>query len=338
MWLRGRASRCGVGARWRGRVCALSAACVLALPARAAAQEKVPATECCLELLIPVGARTVGMGQAVTARPGADAPFVNPAALVDVTRTQLIFHRSTAADAKMNTFELLIHSRVRGNFALSYTALEFPSETATNTGGEPTGTLDIFKQALIGSFATSIAGGWSAGVNYRLFHSGLTCSGDCGDAAKSGTTHMIDAGVRYTPAWIRHLVLGAALLQAGFPLQINNAAQADVTPARLRVGAAYDVSRLLTRDTTIAVWINADAVQRIRDPGAPALNAGLEVVLDNTIFLRAGHAAEAGGITNGGSGVGLGIKYQRFDVNVAKTVSTSTLFEDPVYVSFGIAF
>ncbi len=304
------------------------------------ARAQVPASECCLEMLLPLGARTVALGQALTARAGADAVFINPAALADLEKSQIIFHRSTAADASVSTFEVIIHSRVAGNFGLTYTAMAFPSDEAGQTPGEPTGTLDIFKQTLLGTYATSVALGWTAGVNYRLFHSGITCTGTCGEAAKSGTTHMIDAGLKFTPPWLKELAVGAALVHAGFPLQVNNAKQADVAPTRLRVGAAYNAGRIFTRDSSVAVWLNVDAVQRIRDAAAPALNVGVEVVLDNTIFFRGGHASSGDGTTSGGNGVGFGMKYQRFEINVAKAVnpSSSLLFEDPVYVSFGITF
>jgi hypothetical protein len=299
---------------------------------------QVLSQECCGEMLYPVGARTVALGQAVTAQPQTDAPFINPAGLADLTKTQVVVHRTSVADAAMTSFQLIIHSHVAGNFGIGYTGLEFAADEATDSAGATIGSITFFRQTLIASYATTIGLGWTAGVDYRLFISGDNCAGSCGASAKTGSTQMLDAGLRFAPRRIPNLLLGAALMQAGFPLQVNNAAQADPTPVRMRAGASYNMRSLVSRDSTIAAWVNVDVVQRIRDGGTPAVNVGLEVVLDNVIFLRAGHAAEAGGVAIGGSGIGLGLKYQKYDVNVAKGVSRSGLFPDPVYVSFGITF
>lgn len=307
------------------------------LPAVAVAQEDaVPGVECCSDMLYPVGARAVSMGQAAAARPGTEAMFINPAGLTDVHATQLVAHRSTVADGSMNTFSLLVRSRVGAVFGLTYTAFDY-GEIAQTAEGPQTGRIVLFNQVLVASFATTLAQRWSAGVNYRLYHLGVTCEPAC-EEETSGTTSMLDAGVRYSPEWLNTLILGASLMHAGFPLQVNNAEQADFTPARLRIGAAYNASRIVTRDSSVAVWLHADVVQRVRDTGAVAVNFGAEVSLDNVIFFRAGHASTAEGITSGGNGAGIGVKYQRFDVSVAKSVGSSGLFADPVYVSFGISF
>lgn len=309
----------------------------VALPAGVAAQEDaVPGVECCSDMLYPVGARAVAMGQAAVARPGTEAMFINPAGLTDMRATQLVAHRSSAADGSMNTFSFIVRSRVGAVFGLTYTAYDY-GEIEQTEEGAPTGRIVLFNQVLVASFATTLSQRWSAGLNYRLYHLGVTCEPAC-EEETSGTTSMLDAGVRYSPKWLNTLILGGSLMHAGFPLQVNNAEQADFTPARLRIGAAYNASRLVTRDSSVAVWVHADVVQRVRDTGAPAVNFGVEVSLDDVIFFRAGHASTAEGITSGGNGAGIGVKYQRFDVSVAKSVGSSGLFGDPVYVSFGVTF
>jgi hypothetical protein len=336
--------RCGYAVQQRVRAfsCILFAlgTAVCFMPSNAAAQgEEVLSHECCTEMFYPVSARVAALGQALTATSGADAPFINPAGLADLTKTVAIAHRTTAGDASLTTFEFVYHSRVAGTFGLTYSGMQFSTDEATDSTGATRGTFNYYRQTIIVSYATGVGLGWTAGVNYRLFVAGTSCSsGNCGDAAKTGTTQMIDAGLRFAPRVLHNLLLGVSVMHAGMPLQVNNAAQADPTPVRLRVGGAYNIRSLLSKDSSIAAWVSGDLVQRIRDTGTPALNLGLEVILDNTIFLRAGHASEAGGINQGGNGVGLGLKYQRYDVNVAKGVSGGGPFPDPVYVSFGISF
>ncbi|HUP89326.1 MAG TPA: hypothetical protein VM100_08250, partial [Longimicrobiales bacterium] len=250
-----------------------------------------------------------------------------------------VVNRTTIGDSPLNAFSFFYRSKVVGVFGLTYQLIDYGSQEATNEAGSVTGKETDVTSILIASFATPIALGWSAGLNYKLYNFSASCEGLCQVGSRSGTSHMIDVGVRYVPRFLPDLTIGASLLQTGLKLQINNAAQADVTPSRLRVGASYNAAKLITKDTSTAVWINADVVQRLHNATSPGVNFGVEVVLDNTIFIRAGHASEAQGTSLGGNAVGLGLRYQRFDINVAKSVSSSPIFEnDPFYVTLGVTF
>jgi hypothetical protein len=291
-------------------------------------------------MLFPIGARTVALGQAMTALGGHESMFINPAGLSEQHKNEFIAHRSNLADNKVTTLAFLMVSKNVGVFGLTYRLIDYGTQEDTDEFGNPIGSLSIIDQQLIASFATHVRAGWSAGVNYRLYDFRPTCTGFGCEIAKAGTTHLIDGGVQYQPPAMKSVALGASLVQLGFPLQINNAAQADRTPARLRAGAAYEFGHIVQRDTTTAIWLHADVVTRVHDLSS-AFTMGVEVILDNTIFLRAGHAASGDAITSGGTGIGVGLKYQRFDVSVAKTVTASPLFEgagEPFHVSFGISF
>jgi hypothetical protein len=323
----------------RSRFSLLAAACCFVSAADLAAQEEpVPASECCLPLLLPIGARPVALGQALTARAGRDGVFINPAGLVDVNDDEFVIHRSTMAeDAQLTTFGLIIHSAVAGVFALTYRLIDFGETDITDESGNVIGSSGFIDQVLTATYATRISGGWSAGISYKLYDFRDQCEGICGERF-SGTTHLLDGGLEYRPARWPQLVLGASLIHAGLALQVKNAAQADPTPARLRLGTAYEIGHHLQKDTTVQVWAYADVVGRLRDTGGPALNVGAEVILDNTIFLRAGHASASNGVTSGGTGLGVGLRYQRFDIAVSKTFSSTALESDPVQVSFGVRF
>lgn len=302
---------------------------------------QVSSSECCAAMLFPIGARTVALGQAVTAMAGLEAMFVNPAGLVDQKADEFVAHRAALADNKVTTLSVLLVSRGVGVFGFTYRLIDFGSQDETDINGNPLGSLSVIDQQLIASFATHVREGMSAGVSYRLYDFRPTCTGLCADAAKPGTTHLIDFGVQLQPKRLKGAVLGASLIQFGFPLQVNNAAQADPTPARLRGGIAYEVGHVVRRDSTTTAWLHVDLVARARSISAPVVNVGLEIILDNTIFLRAGHASAGDGITSGGTGIGVGLKYQRFDVSVAKTITASPVFEnagEPFHVSFAVSF
>ena len=107
-------------------------------------------------------------------------------------------------------------------------------------------------------------------------------------------------------------------------------------PLRLRFGAAYEAGHHFLADSVFAVWPSADLVVNPRE-GDAYLNFGVDVSVEETIFVRAGY--RGGGDFIGGAGVGLGLKYDRFVVDIAKSFISSPIDEsDPVQISFSIRF
>src|SRR5688572_24742058 len=163
----------------------------------AAQEDPVPASECCLPMLLPIGARPVALGQALTARAGRDGVFINPAGLVDVNADEVVVHRSSMAeDAQLTTFGLIIHSAVAGVFAVTYRLIDFGETDNTDEQGNPIGTSSFIDQVLIATYATRISRSWSAGISYKLYDFRDQCEGVCGERF-SGTTHMMDGGLEY---------------------------------------------------------------------------------------------------------------------------------------------
>ena len=321
-------------------------ACVLLFVSGARAQDStVPASECCGELLLPVSARAVGLGQALVARPGLDGVFFNPAGIADLRKTQFIVNHTTFGEpgetgtAQVNAFGLLFRWGAAGVFGLTYQTIDYGTDVATDRENNVIGETSQLASMLIATYATPIALGWTGGLSYHMYNFAATCTGiACESRKDGGTTHMLDLGTRYQPKFLTDLRFGASLMFFGPRLQVRNAAQADVSPARLRLGGAYNIAHLFTKDSTTAAWVHVDAVQRVHDAGAPGINVGAEVSFDNVIFLRAGHAANGDGASQGGSGVGLGLVYQRFEVNVAKSLGNQIFTSEPFYVSFGVTF
>lgn len=306
---------------------------------------QIPVVECCLELVLPVGARMVALGQANVARAGIDAVFVNPAALVDIEKTSLIINHSSVGDLESgtrntrNAFSLVMRAHRPGTFGLTYQSIEYAPDISTDLAGNEIGQNSRFISIVILSFASQLPRGWAIGASYHMFNLGSTCVGICQVFFDDRTTHMADAGLRYAPPWMRNLVLGTSIVHFGQRQRVRNAPEIDVPPARIRAGAAYNVARYFTKDSTTTAWLHVDVVTRRERGAAAGINIGAEVGFDNIIFVRAGHASQADQTSLGGTAVGMGIKYQRFDINLAKSISTSQLFpSDPFYVSFGISF
>lgn len=314
--------------------------CVLALgtPTGAKAQGDTGATECCLSLLFPIGARVLGLGSAVGARADGAAVFTNPASLARMPQDEFFVHNLTTALEKVNTFTLLIQSDVAGSFALSYRLVDHGEQEAVGDPGNPTGTLAEFEQVLVATYATRVVPGLDAGISYKLYQHRIDCSGFCGTGIDlSATTHGVDAGIQARPSSTLPLLLGMSLTHVGLALQVKNAAQSSPTPARVRLAGAYDVMRHFRPDTLIRLWVSADVVASLREPAGTVVNVGAELEVENTVFLWAGRAG--GNTLFSGFAVGVGLKYDRFDVGVAKTFATSpTEDRDPFQVTFGVRF
>jgi hypothetical protein len=315
----------------------VSLTAMFGVPTRATAQITGSA-ECCLELLFRIGARSLGLGEAITARRDAASLFINPALIADLDSDQFMVHSSQSSVDDSNTFSLLIRSELIGSLGLTYRMVNYGEIPVT--GPDPTqpplGTLDLFAQVVTATYATRVLPGLAAGVNYQLFQFRQACRGNCQEQDLAATTHSIDAGVHYVPARLPMLNLGAALVHAGFPLQFRNAEQADPLPLRARIGAAYEVAHHLRRDTTVTWWLSTDVVVSPRD-GRVQLNVGSEVSLEQTLFLYAGYGGGEGVI--GGAAAGAGLRYGRFDVRIAKSFFASPLEQtEPVQITFGIRF
>lgn len=298
--------------------------------------QTVSANECCVALLRPTGARALALGDAITARPAPDGLFANPALLALITDDQFVVHNLNTSIEKSNAFSLLIDAGRAGSFGLTYRQNDYGEAEAFDEFGNPTGTLAVLEHVLTASYATTFAFGISAGLSYELFQFRQNCSGFCQDAAFAATTHILDLGIHFEPPMLPGLDLGVSVVNLGLPLQVVNADQASPTPSRLRLGAAYEVLQHTRLDSIARLRVMADLVQPT-EFRAPVVNVGAELSLEETLFVRAGHGGAKG--VAGGVGIGVGLRFDRFDVGVAKSFVNSGLDDaDPFQITFAIRF
>lgn len=330
--------------RWTARAftrCLVALACLsVGVDAAAQSTDPVPAAECCLPLLFAVGARALSLGDAVTARTSPGSIFANPALAADLLQDEFLVHNANTSLEKANTFTLFIRSEAIGSLALSFRLIDRGEQQARDTQGNIIGRIAVYDQVLTATYATRLAAGINAGINYKLYNFKQTCSGtgiDCTTQGFSATTHGIDFGVQYRPPALRTLELGASVVHLGFPLQVVNADQASPMPVRVRGGAAYEVGHHFQPDSTTQIWLTADLVASPRNPGESLLNLGAELSLEDVIFLWAGWAGGSG--VTGGAAIGVGLNYDRFDVGIGRSFRTTPLEEsEPLQITFGVRF
>ena len=338
--------------RVRALVAGSLAAGLAAIPGRATGQERptgpfpgptaladqlgARSSECCLMLLYPIGARRASMSEAVTSVSSPDAVFYNPAGLADLERNHFVLHHVESTTQQVDAFTALFTPGDLATFGISYELVDFGDQDI-GQGPVPTGRLTYREHIVIASFATTLGSGIAAGLNYKYFNTRLGCSGQCEDVPhQNAVTHGLDFGVQYRPMWLP-VQIGATLLNVGFPLQVENAEQADPMPTRLRVGIAYDVLSPVETHGPYALWLLVDAEEDDwKQPTSPETSIAMELAVGNTIFLRGGYGGGEG--VSSGPAVGVGIIYSRFNVAVAKRVSSGALGDQPFQLTIDVGF
>jgi hypothetical protein len=190
------------------------------------------------------------------------------------------------------------------------------------------------------SAAAHLFGWLDGGVNLKVVQFRLSCRGICTDAGTTATTYAVDLGVQSVPRSDLPLRLGAMVAHVGPRLQVLNAEQADPLPSRMRVGAAYDVLSKFTERSDVQGWLAVEVQDRLRQPGSVSVYLGSEFVAGSreALYLRSGYVI--GDLDQeAGARVGLGLRYERFDLAIAKSLAVSITGEtEPVHVSFSIVF
>ena len=163
--------------RWR--VCVLAAVLETLLASTPQAQDDGP-VEGAAELLRLVGARAVGVGQAVVARrDGSESVWWNPAALAALTRREVAIHHSQDFFATGDAIVLVFPSQLLGTLALTADIQDFGEQENTTGPDTPTGTLLSRSFVFSASYATSIGSHVRSGLGFKIFQLRFDCRGAC---------------------------------------------------------------------------------------------------------------------------------------------------------------
>lgn len=307
-----------------------------------AGQDRDPSSnEGALFLLLPVGAQGVSLGRAMTAMTGPESAFWNPAGLADVTESRVVLLRGDHAVGTATAVSVLGARPGLGTVGFSYLLLDVGDQDLTDGDGNVLGTVSVRNHLGVASVAARILDRLDAGVNFKVVQFRLSCRGLCQDAGTTATTYAVDAGLQLKPSRDLPLRFGAMVAHLGPRLQVLNAEQADPLPARFRVAAAYDVMRSLVHSDGVSGWLSLEVQDRLREPGSPSVFIGSELTAgqDDALVLRAGYVMGDLDQENGAR-VGLGLRYERFDLAIAKSLAVSSLTgeTEPVHVTFSILF
>lgn len=323
---RRRSERCG----------ALALAGLLIAAPVAGAQQ---GSEGALFLLLPVGARSVGMGQAVSAdRPGTEAVWWNPAALARLDKREVAIHHSQSVIGTGDAVALALPSQLLGVLTASINMTNFGETDATDPEQGTTGKILLRSFVYAATYATPIGDRLNAGITYKVLQFRVDCTGSCGPTGNlSASSSALDAGLQYDLGAYFPATIAVAVRNIGPRLQVNDRDQADALPQRLQIGISYRVPSMdrYARDTELRVA--GDVIGDVR-LGSTAARLGADLTWRKTVHLRGGYAFDDS--ETGGPSAGIGFALGGLVVDIARLFEgfSADAGQAPTYLSLRYLF
>lgn len=306
------------------------------LPGQARAQGS--SDEGAIFLLLPAGADATAIGRAVTALPGQESAFWNPAGLASLDHSSLVLLRGDLSAGSSTAASVLFVRPGVGTLGISYLLLDAGDQDYKDLDNNLVGSISVRDHLAVISAAAKMLPGVDVGVNFKVLQFRLGCRGACGGIETYSTGYAVDAGIQLVPSSRLPLRLGAMVAHFGPAFQLENASQADPMPTRVRLAAAYDVLHHLGR-SDLRGWLTAEVQDRLRSPGDPSLFVGSELAAGTSdmLYLRVGYSIDTD--QPGGPSVGLGLKHAAYQVSVAKSLATTSLAgqSEPFSVTFSMS-
>jgi hypothetical protein len=311
----------------------------LAFPAAALEAQSGSSTDGALFLLLPVGARAVGMGQAMVAeQPGSEAVWWNPSAIARQSKKEIGIHHSQTIAATGDAITVLYPTADVGALALSVNVLNFGDQQITDPGGVPIGVVLPRNILFAATYGAALGKRINAGVTYKRLQYRVDCSGQCTNVSTfTATSSAVDFGMQYDVPSDSQFMVGAAVRNVGTRLQVNDSEQADPLPTRIEVGAEYKVPFIaaLVADTELRI---AAAVVSDKDIDHPAARIGADLAYEKNIHLRGGYVAnDANGAR---TALGIGVVAGRLMFDIARTFGglSADAGQTPTYLSLRYLF
>ena len=291
-----------------------------------------------LPFLLPIGARSIGAGQAVVAAgSGVESLFWNPA-LISRGPREVAFNLADQANDIIGTdADLAILWPVPRVGAFAVTLRYFAEkEQATADNQGQTGTLVPTGIIAAASFAAPFGNRLAAGITLKFLQLGASCTGKCDIPPLSPRAGAVDLGVQYFLTADSMLAVGASAVSIGPRLQVNDSPQADPLPTRASLGLSF-VPRLTSAPPELRTRLEADIVKRPAG-GGPGYRFGGELSWQNQYVARAGYELYGVG---GGSGptVGVGLATEKLRIDFAQVLTDIGVgLGKPSYLSLRYVF
>lgn len=303
-------------------------------------QGQKPATEGALFLLLPVGARTVAMGQAVVGdQPGSEAIWWNPSAIARADRREIAIHHSQTIVATGDAVTLVVPSALLGVLALGANIVYYGREEIRDTVNT-VGVLIPQNIVYVATYATPLVKRFSAGISYKIVQLRLDCSGGCaGVPTVSASSSALDAGVQASLTGLAPATVGIAIRNVGPRLQVNDQSQSDPLPTRIQAGVSASVPQVHRSAPELDMRVTADLLDDVKFR-APSLRFGAALGYRERAFARAGYVFDRGNGEGDGPAFGLGVVAGSLVFDIARILRglSAESGQPPTYVSLRYLF
>ena len=337
--------------------------CLALLPDRVQATPESRAAV--LFLLIEPGARAIGMGETYVAlADDATASYFNPAALAGQSRKKVNFTHSKWLPGLADdlSYEFLAYSTPVegwGNIGVNVALLNLGEQIRTDERGNAQGTFRSYDMALSAAYGADIGDNMSAGIGLKFIRSNLADQGAGIERGKGvGNSFAADIGLlwKMTP----EISFGAALRNLGPKIAYIDASQADPLPQHIVLGTAYELMDTQYHDVLLSfdlykpliadgsflgnlvkAWADEGMGDELREMDLHVggeYKYGLSARQDEAFFaLRAGYSWDSDGELKTPT-FGVGLKYNRFQVDVAYITGEDTPMQDNTRFSLNLIF
>jgi hypothetical protein len=279
-------------------------------------------------LLLPVGARAVGMGEAVVAqRGGSDMLWWNPAAVAGngANDHEVALHHSTTVVGQGNALAVLWPLRKKSAFGFAVNVLDLGQQDLTDDQGQSIGVATPTDYSVGVTYAAAPAPWLTIGATAKHVEAGIPCSGVCsGLGLESSRSDGADVGLQIRP--------GATPLTVGIAARNLGIAGAAGRPGRIDMGADYRVVAFENGKDTVEVHGAASLVSTVKMDSTSA-RFGTDVVVDQRLHVRAGYIRDPANGSGGAIGVGLQSGKLVFDIGRTYGGLTGTNDKPPTYFS-----
>ena len=300
------------------------------------------AAEAATFLLVPVGARSVGLGGAVaSSRADIEGSLWNPASLAGLggSAVYVMGGPDFAASSRVLGGVLAFGNLRTGLTLLHYDLGSVDARDATNA---PLGQIDPSQTAFVLSAAYPVLDWLDLGASGKLLRLSASCSAACGALDETTTGVAFDLGLIATLAadgglrgglLVRNL--GPGIAYAGGP--------SDQLPARVRLGVDADLPVLLSgRDSwsggQIGLLVRTDLQQTLSEFDDFDAHLGAEIAWRRILLVRGGYAASSEG--RSGPTIGVGVRYQGIVFDLGYAFNDFARFDSgtPLQLSVGYQF
>jgi len=292
-------------------------------------------------LLLPSGARAVGLGGAVTALASPEAAFWNPAGLAGLSRGRIMLTRGEHITGDALGVSLQYGWERRAVLGVTYQLLDEGTQDATDIDGNVIGSFTSRNHLAVVSVATTLGARLDLGANLKYLRFELGCRGQCPDGRVRSTSYAVDLGARGRPLSALPVDLGVSLLHLGPDFRNEDAQQQAPLPARVRAGISWEPWSLMIEEERLAVLVLLDVEDRLRDPGDPAILLGAEFSAgtEDRVYVRGGYTLVRGTGLDGAA-AGLGLRFDRFELELARSLPRGAIAsqQEPVHLTLALRF